>query len=252
MTDAKEKLREDTLALSKLEYQEEVREMLRRLDVPEDEILTIEKDENIPILMKAKELIKQLGTTEIFEKEENGTYKVYAKITAISLMAASVGMMADLGVGMSNTPYYAGVARWLGVSKDTLRCWWANQNLILREKISLGSAAAQRMILKQLEIAEFYTDGLKITKAQRDKLAETPKGVIAMQKIAQGALFQAKFLADQSGVITEEDQIKTVAEGTGSKHGVTIVYPVGTTKPVKKYKKEQGKLEDGDDITDRG
>jgi len=252
MTSTKNKLREDTLALSKLEYQEEVREMLRRLDVPEEEILTIEKDENIPILMKAKELVEKLGTTELFEKNENHTYKVYAKITAISLMSASVGMMADLGVGMSATPYYAGVARWLGVSKSTLRQWWANRNLIMREKISLGSAAAQRMILKQLEIAEFYADGLKITKKQRDKLAETPQGVIAMQKIAQGALFQAKFLADQSGVITEEDQIKSVQEGTGSKHGVTVMFPVETKAPVKKYKKEQGKLEDGHDITDRG
>lgn len=248
MTDAKNKLREDTLALSKLEYQEEVRDMLRRLDVPEEEILTIEKDENIPILMKAKELVEKLGSTELFEKNENGTYKVYAKITAISLMAASVGMMADLGVGMSATPYYAGVARWLGISKDTLRRWWANQNLILREKISLGSAAAQRMQLKQLEIAEFYTDGLKITEAQRDKLAETPKGIAVMQKVAAGALFQAKFLADQSGTITEEDQLRTVQE-VGSKH-VTILMPVTTKKPVKKYKKEQGKLEDGNDITD--
>ena len=250
MTD-QAKLREDTKALSKLEYQEEVRDMLRRLDVPEEEILTIEKDENIPILMKAKELVKQLGTTEVFEKEENGRYKVYAKITAISLMAASVGMMADLGLGIGATPHFRGVARWLGISKNTLRRWWANQNLIMREKISLGSAAAQRMQLKMLEIAEFYTDGLlNITETQRDKLAETPQGVIAMQKIAQGALFQAKFLADQSGTITEEDQIKSVQEGTGLKHGVTILMPIETKKPVKKYKKEQGK--DGNDITDRG
>ena len=249
MTDTKNKLREDTLALSKLEYQEEVREMLRRLDVPEEEILTIEKDENIPILMKAKELVEKLGTSELFEKEDNGTYKVYAKITALSLLSASVGMMADLGVGMNATPYYAGVARWLGVSKDTLRRWWANQNLILREKISLGSAAAQRMILKQLEVAEFYTDGLKITSKQRDKLAETAQGVLTMQKIAQGALFQAKFLADQSEVITEEDQLRTVQD-VGSKHGVTILMPVNTKEPVKKYKKDQGKLEDGNNITD--
>lgn len=251
MTDTENKLREDTLALSKLEYQEEVRDMLRRLDVPEEEILTIEKDENIPILMKAKELIEKLGTTELFEKEENGTYKIYAKITALALMSASVGMMADLGVGMSGTPYYAGVSRWLNVPKDTLRRWWANQNLILREKVSLGSAAAQRMILKQLEIAEFYTDGLKITKEQRDEMAKSAKGVMIMQKVAAGALFQAKFLADQSGVITEEDQIKTVQD-VGSKHLVTILMPVETKEPVKKYKKGQGIKEDGNDITDRG
>ncbi|NHZ85835.1 MAG: hypothetical protein GWP19_08135 [Planctomycetia bacterium] len=221
--------------------------MLRRLDVPEEEILTIEKDENIPILMKAKELIKKLGTTELFEKNENGTYKVYAKITALSLMSASIGMMTDLGVGMSATPYYAGVSRWLNVPKDTLRRWWANQNLIMREKISLGSAAAQRMILKQLEIAELYTDGLKITLKEMKELKKTPKGIATMQKVAAGALFQAKFLADQSGVITEEKQLKTVEKGTGMKHGVTILMPVETKEPVKKYKKEK----DGNDITDR-
>lgn len=250
MTDKENKLREDTKALQDSQYIEEVREMLKRFGVPEDEILNIETNEDIPKLMEAKALVKKLGDTELFEKEENGTYKVYAKITAISLMSASVGMMDDIGAGgIPGTPYFAGVSRWLNVPVDTLRRWWASQSLILREEISLGSAAVQRIVLKQLELAEFYTDGLKITKKQRDKLAETPKGINIMQKTAQGALLMAKFLSTQGEVITKADQLKTVQE-VGTKHGVTVIMPVEIARSVKKYKKLQGKVVDGDDITD--
>ncbi len=250
MTDIKNKLREDTQALKDLEYQEEIREMLRRFDISEDEILKIEKDENIPKLMEAKELVKKLSDSELFEKEENGTYKIYAKITALSLLSASVGMMDDLGAGgFKGTPYFAGVSRWLDVPKNTLHRWWDNQSLIYREEISIGSAAVQRIVLKQLEIAESYTDGLKLTKAEMDELKKTPKGINVMMKAASQALYIAKFLSTQGDVITKADQLKTVQEGP-AKHGVTVLFPVETKKPVKKHK--QGKNGDGNDITDRG
>ena len=249
MTDTENKLRDDAKALQESQYIEEIREMLKRFGVPEDEILNIETNEDIPKLMEAKDLVEKLGSTELFEREENGTYKIYAKITALSLLSASVGMMDDLGVGIPGTPFFAGVHRWLGVPIDTLRRWWSNQNLILREEISLGSAAVQRIVLKQLEIAEFYTDGLKITKEQRDKLAETPKGIIVMQKTAQGALLMAKFLSTQGEAITKADQLKKVTEA-GIKHNVTVIMPIQTVRPVKKYKKIQGKEVDGDNVTD--
>ncbi len=247
MTD--HKLREDTKALKDLEYQEEIREMLIRFGVKEEEILNIEKDENIPKLMEAKELVKRLSDSELFEKEENGTFKIYAKITALSLLSASVGMMDDLGVrGFKGTPYFTGVSRWIGVNVNTLHRWWDNQSLIYREEISIGSAAVQRIVLKQLEIAESYTDGLKLTPEEMADLKKTPKGINVMMKAASQALYIAKFLSTQGDVITKADQLKTV-EGP-AKHGVTVLFPVETKKPVKKHK--QGKNEDGNDITDRG
>ncbi len=251
MTDAENKLRDDAKALKEMQYVEEIREMLRRFEVPEEKILNIEKDDNIPKLMEAKELVKRLGGTELYEKEPNGEYKVYAKITAISVLNASVGIMSDLGVGFKATPYFAGVHAWLGVPIATLRRWWDNRSIILREQISLGSAAVQRIILKQLELAEFFTDGLKITKVARDKLAETPKGINVMMKAASQALYIAKFLTAQGEVISQADKVKMVQD-VGTKHGVTIIMPVETTPEVKKYKKLQGKEGNGDDITDRG
>lgn len=245
MTDTN-KLREDTQALKDLQYQEEVREMLRRLDVPEEEILNIEKDENIPKLMEAKELVKKLADSELFEKNENGTYKVYAKVTALSLLSASVGMMDDLGVTFKGVPYFTGVSRWLDINVSTLRRWWDNQSLIYREEISLGSAAVQRIVLKHLELAELYTDGLKLTPEQMAELKTTPKGINVMMKAASQALYIAKFLSTQGDVITKADQLKTVQEGS-TKHGVTVLFPVETKKPVEKYKQEK----DGNDITDR-
>jgi len=245
------KLRDDAKALKETQYVEEIREMLRRFEVPEEKILDIEKDDNIPKLMEAKELVKKLGGTELYEKKPNGEYKVYAKITAISVLSASVGIMSDLGIGFKATPYFAGVSTWLGVPIASLRRWWDNQSIILREQISIGSAAVQRITLKQLELAELYTDGLKLTKDQIAELAKTPKGINVMMKAAGQALYIAKFLTAQGDAIAQTDRVKTVQD-VGAKHGVTILMPIEIVEPVKKHKKQQGKGTDGNDVTDRG
>ena len=249
MTDKDNKLHTDTIMLQKKIYHKQVREMLERLGVKPDEIIELDTDENIPVLMQAKELVKKISKSNMFEKEENGRYKIYAKITAITVMTASVGMMDDFGIGKEARPYFTGVSEWLGIPIDTLRSWWAKQTTIMREQISIGSAAVQRVTLKQLEIAEKYTDGLhEISEEEIKKLRQTPRGIAVMQKVAMQSIYLAKLLNIQGEIISKADTQKET-KTIGKEHGVTIMFPVESEKPKTKKK---GKPTDASDITDRG
>lgn len=249
MTDTAKKLREDTAMLQKTQYYEQVREMLKRLGVDPETILEMDTDEKIPVLMQAKALVKKIAKSQMFEKDVNGRYEIYAKITAITVMTASVGMMHDLGLDKEPVPYYSGVSAWLGVPMSTLRNWWGSQDIIMREQISLGSAAVQRVTLKQLEIAERYTDGLHgISDDEIKNLRKSPKGIAVMIKVATQGVYLAKLLNVQGEIISQADKQKEVTQGTGKEHGVTIVFPERIEKPEKK----KGKAADANDITDRG
>lgn len=250
MTDKDKKLREDTAMLQKAHRHAQIREMLKMLGADPDKILEMDTDENIPILMQAKALVKKIAKSQMFEKEENGRYKIYAKITAITVMTASVGIMHDIGfLGKDPMPYYSGVSEWLGIPVTTLMDWWKAQDIIMREQISIGSAAVQRVTLKQLEIAERYTDGLHgISDAQIENLRKSPKGIAVMIKVATQGVYLAKLLNAQGEIIADIDAQKGATEGTGKGHGVTIMFP----EPIEKPEKKKGKAADANDITDRG
>jgi len=226
MPDIENKQRQDAELLQKAKYHTQVLEMLERLGLPKDRIQDVEQNPAMPELVRAKELVNSLAGSQLFEKEENGQYNIYTKMTAITFMTASVGMMEDLNINRLGIPYYTGVSKWLNIPVETLRRWWATQSIIMREQTSLGYSAIQRITLKQIEIAESFTDGLLLTKAQIKELQKTPKGIAVMSKISQQAIFLAKLLTQEGEIISMVDKQKIVKEGEGTAHGVAIMMPM--------------------------
>jgi len=246
--DSTKKLLSDQKLLRDAQYQDQVRKVIIRLTGKDsDEILAVENDENIEVIMKAKTLVDQIVSSELFEKNDQGRYKIHAKITAITLMTASLGMMEDYGLTTKEpTPYYSGVSAWLGVRTETLRRWWANATVIMREQGALSLSAIQRSVLKQIEISELFTDALYLTKDELKELKKTPKGIAVMVKVVSQLLYNAKFLTVSGEAIANAGETK-VTEGEGARHGVAVIVPDLITMPAIK----KGKIQDVSDITDK-
>ncbi|MEE9571532.1 MAG: hypothetical protein V3W20_00620 [Candidatus Neomarinimicrobiota bacterium] len=253
MTDTDNKQRADNVLLKKQQYNLEVKEILERLGVDPEIIANIDLEANPATadkIQKAKNIVQSIAESELFEKDDNDKYKIYSKITAITIMSVSVGIMEDFGTGKEATPYYAGVHRWTGVPISTLRRWWANQTVIMREQIGIGSAAVQRVTLKQLEIMELYTDGLILTPEEMKELRKTPKGLNVISKIVAQSIYNAKLLITQGEVISKADTQKSVKEATANKYGVTVIYPHEIKPDSFKVEKDEGETKDASDITD--
>lgn len=239
--DSREKLLSDQKLLKNAQYQDQIREVIERLGADPDEVLAIDTDKNIKILMNAEALVDKIIGSEIWEKEENGQYKIYAKMTAITLMTASLGMMEDYGLTMKEpTPYYAGISAWLGVPIPTLRSWWKNATTIMREQGALGLAAVQRSILKNIEISEVYLDALILDKSELEAMKKTPQGLIALLKVSTQTMYNAKMLTASGEAITGHK----VDEKDDTKSGVSVVMP-------ELIKIEEVK-DDESDVTDKG
>ena len=222
----KHTLQHDTKMLGKQEYHEEVREMLERLGVDPDKIIALDTDENIPKLMEAKALVKEITESvsmdKLFEKDENGRFGTEAKVTALSVMTASVGIMENFGVGKDAAPYYTGVSKWLGVSVETLRNWWKHQESIMLEQGALGYAAVQRITLQQITLMEKYTKALDLDDVQIKKMQESPKGVAVILKIVTQLALNVKYLNVQKEVVAGvTDKVKEIDKH----HGVSILMP---------------------------
>ena len=234
--DKKEKLLEDQMLLRKEQHQEQVREMIERLGADPDEVLAVQSDKNIKVLMNAEKLVNKIASSQLFEKDDNGQYKIHAKVTAITVMTASLGMMEDYGVTTKEpTPYYAGVSAWLDVPIPTLRRWWKNATVIMREQGALGLAAIQRSVLKQIEISELFTDALYLDKEELEELKKTPKGIAVMVKVISQLLYNAKFLTLSGEAIARAGN-KEIAKEEGARQGVAVVVPNPITLPAKDIK----------------
>lgn len=245
---SRDKLLLDKKLLSKSQYQDQVREVITRLGSDPDEVLAVETDKNIEILMNARTLVDRIVSSELWAKEENGRYRIHTKLTAITVMTASLDMMSDYGISMDvPTPYYTGVSAWLGISVDTLRRWWQNAELIMRERGTMARAAVDRSILKNIEISEIYNDALYLTKAELKEMAKTPQGLLAIAKISSQAMFNAKMMI-LSGDTIGDPGGKEVVKDEGKRHGVAVVVPTRLQLPPKK----RGKPIDVSDITDKG
>ncbi|GAG52133.1 unnamed protein product, partial [marine sediment metagenome] len=206
-------------------YQDQIREVIERLGADPDEVLAVENDKNIEILMNARTLVDRIVSSELWKREENGQYKIHAKMTAITVMTASLDMMNDYGLTMKEpTPYYAGVHAWLGIPVDTLRRWWKNRIVIMRERGALALAAVERSILKNIEISEIYLDALLLTEAELKAMKKTPQGLIAVLKVSTQTMFNAKMMVLSGETIADVGQ-KEVAKDEGIRHGVAVIVP---------------------------
>ena len=221
----KKLLADDVQALKDAPNNEELLEMLELLGADPEKTLSVDNSESIPVVMQAKKLIKDMSKTKLWEKDENGQYNIFAKITAITVMTASVGIIADFGVGGAEpTPYYAGVSRWLDIPPDTLRRWWKNQTSILREEGALGYGAVQRTSLKSLLIAEKLIDGMDLDQEQIKKLQKDSKGITAMSKAATQLIYLAKLLHTQGDLLGNKHLEDTAPKDKG-RFGVAVVVP---------------------------
>lgn len=243
-----EKLLKDQKLLKHEQYQTEVREMLERMDVDPDEVLKLETSDNISKLTRAKALVDSVMGSELWEREDNGRYRIYAKITAITVMTASLGIMQDLGVSTEEPiPYYSGVSAWLDIPQNTLRYWWENRVTIMREQGSLSLASVQRSTLKNIELSEKFTDGLDLSVEEIKKMRRTPKGLLALLKVATQTMFNAKMWTTQAEVIATKEINPLVDSESESKHvGIVMPVPTAITLPPTK-----GTKKDVNDITDK-
>lgn len=230
MADTK-KLKSDTKLLKDARYLDEVRDMISYLGADPDKILKEEIDETIPILMEAKSLVDKASGGELFEKNVDGLWKIYDKISAITIMIASLGIKEDLGLPPGTqekeaTPYFSGVSRWLGIPRKTLEYWWASRDSIYREQAGLAYSAVQRTTLKQIFLIEKFTDGLD--KVDLKDMAKTPKGVAAMSMVLTKLIFIVKLLNEQGHLISNAGAAVT-AETKRLTEKVGLVLPNPTT-----------------------
>lgn len=245
---SKDKLLSDQKILRESLYQDQVREVIERLGADPDEVLAVESDENIKILMNARTLVDRIVSSELWAKEANGRYRVHTKITAITVMTASLDMMSDYGISMKvPTPYYTGVSAWLGISIDTLRRWWENAEIIMRERGTLARAAVDSSVLKNIEISNIYTDALYLTKEELKEMRKTPQGLLAIAKVSGQAMFQAKMMILSGDTIADVGQ-KEVVKDEGIRQRIAVVPPTQLRLPPKR----KGKPIDVRDITDKG
>ena len=223
----KHTLEHDTRILRKNAQYEEIREMLERMGLKPKEIESIDTSENTPKLEEAIVLVEKITESitmeRVFNQDEHGRYDLQAKLTAIAVMRASIGIMDNFGVGKDHTPYYAGVSRWLDVNRDTLRNWWIHREAIQMSQGALGFSDLQRMTSDQIDIMTSYTEALKLSKEDLDKMVKTPQGLKVMLQVITHLSVNVKMLH------TQKELMAGVAERERGKpedaHHVAIVEP---------------------------
>ena len=223
----KHTLEHDTRMLKNKEYHEEVREMLERLSVDPDKILALDTDENIPKLMEARALVKEISISisigKLFDKDEKGRYGIRAKLTAITVMLASLGIMENFGVAKDFAPYYAGVSRWLGVNIATLRNWWKHRDAIQMEQGALDYTDLRIVMADHVSLAKLYTEALKLTKEELKEMRKTPQGLKVISQIKVSTLLSLTLLNKQLAIVADVSSNPAKKEETHK--GVSILMP---------------------------
>jgi len=185
-----QKLAEDTRALRYASYQDQLKDMIERLGGDPQVLLKEDIDDNIPILMNAKTLVKEMNELDLFTKDALGQYTVLNKISAITVMTAS--LMVDDYKNEIPVPQYSAVSQWLGIPSRTLRRWWAGSAAIFAEQTALGYASVMRSTFKQIQAVEKYTDALLAVDA--NKLVESAAGINAANNTVRTMIFMAELL----------------------------------------------------------
>jgi len=201
MNEKVNKLVSDTKKLHAAQHLAEVREMIGMLGHDPDEILQEDTDDKIAILMNAESLAKEMRDMELFHKDPvSGKYTVLAKVTALTVMTASLSIQSDFNIKTDNpVPQYTAVSNWLEIPAETLRMWWKNSKTIFREQAALGYSSIVRSTFKQIELIEKLTDGL--SGVDINKLVSTAQGVNAAGNLLGKLVYIAKLLHTEGAAL---------------------------------------------------
>ena len=228
--DKADRLKKDTDLLKHAKYQDQVREMIKFLGSDPDIVLKEDNDKNISIVMEAQRLVDSTFNSDLFQLDLSGKYSVLAKITAVSVLTASLAVKTDLGLPSEPTPYYTAVSHWLDVPEESLRRWWKGKDLIQREIATLAYGSIMRSAFKQVQLIENITDVL-MDNANLKEMVKTPAGFGAVAGMLPKLMFLMKGLHAESKKLKPLTGEDNEVEFVPKPRNIDLVQPIPISAP---------------------